>query len=92
MLSAEVDEEGSSPPQEDWLSDADRARFDELLAKLLTSTSKDTILRCYAKTEGYLLGLWDCNHISEHHHHKVKLYVHEVAMVRLDLIKARRGG
>jgi hypothetical protein len=86
-----LSDEGSAP-QEGWFSAKDRARIDDLIGKLLTSNTKEGLSRYHAMAEGYLLGLLDCNHVSEEHHDAVTRYLHNLAIERLKRLaqKARR--
>lgn len=85
-----ANEGAGSPPQEGWLSSANRVQFDDLLAKLKTSETKESVSRYHAIIEGYLLGLLDCNHVSKEHYDIVMLYLHDVAIKRLKSVKVGR--
>jgi hypothetical protein len=81
------DPEAGMAPQEGWFSREDRARIDELMAKLLTSETREGVSRYHAMAEGYLLGLLDCNHVSQPHHDAVRQYLHNIAIARLKRVK-----
>lgn len=88
-LDTTVSEEAGSPPQEGWFSNEHRARIDELIAKLQTSDTRESLSRYHAMAEGYLLGLLDCYHASTEHHDAVRQYLHNLAIARLKVVKAK---
>lgn len=81
------DAEAGCSPEVDWLTPEHRERFDDLVARLRESHTQETISRSHAIAEGYLLGLLDCNYISEPHHFSVKLYLHNLAITQLKTVK-----
>ncbi|MDE1196011.1 MAG: hypothetical protein PW896_12695 [Pseudomonas sp.] len=85
-----VDEAGSAP-QDGWFSSEHRARVDDLIAKLRTSDTRESVSRYHGMAEGYLLGLLDCYHLSAEHHDAVRQYLHNLAIVRLKAVKPRTG-
>lgn len=84
-----LDADIGMPPQDGWFSIEDRARIDGLLTKLQTSETRESVSRYHAMAEGYLLGLLDCNHVSEQHHDAVRQYLHELAIARLRVVKTK---
>lgn len=89
LSTASADAGAGSPPQEGWFSNENRAQIDNLLAKLQTSETRESVSRYHAIIEGYLLGLLDCNHVSEAHYDSVMLYLHDCAIKRLKSVKVR---
>lgn len=85
-----ADAETGRAPEPGWLTTEHRERFDELVARLQGSDTQETISRCHAIAEGYLLGLSDCNYMSETHHVLVRLYLHNLAIAQLKTIKIRK--
>ncbi|WP_110949115.1 hypothetical protein [Pseudomonas bohemica] len=86
---ATLSDETGSPPQEGWFSHENRARIDDLIAKLQTSDTKEGVSRYHAMAEGYLLGLLDCYHVSAEHHDAVRQYLHNLAIARLKVVKPK---
>ncbi|MDC6380515.1 hypothetical protein BW687_010060 [Pseudomonas graminis] len=82
-------DDAGSPPQQDWFSNEHRGRIDELIAKLKTSDTKESVSRYHAMAEGYLLGLLDSYHVSTEHHDAVRQYLHNLAIARLKAVKPR---
>jgi hypothetical protein len=88
-LDTNLKDDAGSPPQDGWFSDEHRARLENLIAKLQTSDTKESVSRYHAMAEGYLLGLLDCYHLSEEHHDAVRQYLHILAVKRLKAVKPR---
>ena len=79
-LGTNLKDEAGSPPQDGWFSDEHRAQLENLIAKLQTSDTKESVLRYLTMAEGYLLGLLDCYHVSEEHHDAVRQHHHILAV------------
>ncbi|MFJ5295731.1 hypothetical protein ACIQAL_04280 [Pseudomonas sp. NPDC088368] len=83
-----LDETGS-PPQDGWFSAEHRARIDELIVKLKTSDTRESVSRYHGMAEGYLLGLLDGYHVGVEHHDAVRQYLHSLAIARLKVVKPK---
>ncbi|WP_455912933.1 hypothetical protein [Pseudomonas syringae] len=83
-----TDDTGSAP-QQDWFSEEHRARIDELIARLNTSDTRESVSRYHAMAEGYLLGLLDSYHVSVEHHDAVRQYLHNLAIARLKAVNPK---
>jgi hypothetical protein len=82
-------DEAGSPPRDGWFSNEHRARIDELVAKLNTSDTRESVSRYHAMAEGYLLGLLDGYHVSVEHHDAVRQFLHDLAISRLKAVKPK---
>lgn len=88
-LDTTLSEEAGSPPQDGWFSREHRDRIDELITRLQTSDTRESVSRYHAMAEGYLLGLLDCYHTSAEHHDAVRQYLHNLAIARLKVVKPK---
>ena len=88
-LHTPLTDDAGSPPQPGWFSNEHRTRIDELITRLNTSATRESVSRYHAMAEGYLLGLLDSYHVSEEHHDAVRQYLHNLAIARLKAVKPK---